>query len=218
MTSYDLLQREIDSLHEEIIRIGSLSEEQLASSMESIVTRNSALIKEVIANDDIINSKRNSIRDACYKVIVEYRPNEVDLRKILTTQYIAGEFERIGDYAVRIAKLARTLLELPERPLGAELPQLARLARRQLHDIIDALALKDAQLAREIAKRDDEVDAQYHAIYDELVDAMGKEKMSGIYATSLLMVSHNLERISDRVTNIAEDIVFLVSGERPELG
>jgi phosphate transport system protein len=126
----------------------------------------------------------------------------------------------MGDYAVRIARMTSTLCGLPDRPLRAEFGLMGDLAIEQVHDILDALIEQDEPRAREIAARDDEIDRLYHRVFDEIIEevARGTDNDGALRAVTLMLVAHNLERIGDRVTNVAEDIVFLETGQVVELG
>jgi phosphate transport system protein len=136
-------------------------------------------------------------------------------------QWIATELERMGDYAVRIARMTSTLCALPDVPLRAEFGLMGELAIGQVHDILESLIDQNEPHAREVASRDNEVDRLYHRVFEDLVKEMGNGKTDAdgaLRAVTLLLVAHNLERISDRVTNVAEDIVFLETGQVVELG
>jgi phosphate transport system protein len=136
-------------------------------------------------------------------------------------QYIATELERMGDYSVRIARMTTTLCGLPDKPLRAEFGLMGELAIGQVHDILEALITENEVRAREVAGRDNEVDRLYHRVFEDLVSEMGKgetDSDGALRAVTLMLIAHNLERISDRVTNVAEDIVFVESGQVVELG
>ncbi|MDQ6901114.1 MAG: phosphate transport system regulatory protein PhoU, partial [Candidatus Dormibacteraeota bacterium] len=136
---------------------------------------------------------------------------------------IALELERIGDYAVRIARRATMLAGLPHRPLRTEFGLMGELASQQVRDILDALIEQNGATAAEVAAKDDEIDRLYHRVFDELIaelaalpDDAGREQ-EALRCVTLIQVAHNLERIGDRIANVAEDIVFLQSGQVVEL-
>jgi len=156
-----------------------------------------------------------------FMVISTQQPVARDLRYLMGLQWIATELERMGDYAVRIARMTSTLVALPDRPLRAEFGLMGELAIGQVHDILEALIDQNEPRAREVAARDDEIDRLYHRVFEDLVKQMGNGDVDtdgALRSVTLLLVAHNLERISDRVTNVAEDIVFLESGQVVELG
>jgi phosphate transport system protein len=127
----------------------------------------------------------------------------------------------MGDYAVRIARMTSTLVGLPEQPLRAEFGLMGELAIGQVHDILEALIDQNEARAREVAGRDNEIDRLWHRVFDDMVGEMGNghsDSDDALRAVTLLLVAHNLERIADRVTNVAEDIIFLESGQVVELG
>jgi phosphate transport system protein len=171
-------------------------------------------------SDQAINELFRQIREQVFQVIATQQPVAHDLRTLMGVQYIAVELERIGDYAVRIARLTSTLAGLPHEPLRPEFGLMGELASQQIRDILDALIEEDAERAREVAAKDDEVDRLYHRVFEALIEDMGNgtDAEDALRAVTLINVAHNLERIADRVTNVAEDIVFLESGQVVELG
>jgi phosphate transport system protein len=141
-----------------------------------------------------------------------------DLREILGFLHMSDELERMGDHCVNIARIARNLSDLP--PLGAQvdLPVLSRTVAEQVRDMLNALVARDVDRAREIAARDDRVDRIYHRIVDDLLQVMVGDSKDVYPGTQLILVAMNMERIADRVTNLAEDLVFLETGTVEELG
>jgi phosphate transport system protein len=153
-------------------------------------------------------------------VIATQQPVARDLRTLMGVIYISAELERIGDYSVRVARFTATLCGLPYVPLRSEFGLMGQLAIAQVREILDALIEGDEAKAREVAAKDDEIDRLYHRVFDDLIREMaegGGEEVA-LRTVTLLLVAHNLERISDRVTNVAEDIVFLETGQVVELG
>jgi len=168
-----------------------------------------------------LNELFKQIREQIFMVIATQQPVARDLRRLMGIQYIATELERMGDYAVRIGRMTKTLVGLPDRPLRAEFGLMGDLAIGQVHDILEALIDENEAHAREVAGRDNEIDRLYHRVFDELISEIGKgqtDSDGALRAVTLLLVAHNLERIADRVTNVAEDIVFLETGQVVELG
>ncbi len=195
-------------------------EGQIDAALEALRSRDPEAADRVRLNDQALNELFRQIRERCLGVIATQQPVARDLRTVMGIIYISAELERIGDYAVRIARMTGTLCGLPAIPLRAEFGVMADLAVRQVRDILDALIEHDEARAREVAASDDEIDRLYHRLFDELIEEMaqGTDADAALRTVTLLLVAHNLERIADRVTNVAEDIVFLETGQVVELG
>jgi phosphate transport system protein len=200
--------------------MASLVESQIHEALEALQKLDGDRALDVRANDQRLNEMFRRLREECLSVIATQQPVARDLRNLMGVIYISTELERIGDYAVRVARFTGTLCGLPHTPLRAEFGLMGHLATLQVRDILDALIEADEAKAREIAARDDEIDRLYHRLFDDLIREMaegGGEELA-LRTVTLLLVAHNLERIGDRVTNVAEDIVFLQSGQVVELG
>jgi phosphate transport system protein len=212
--------RELDSLRECLLRLATQVEAQIEAALEALRKRDGEAADIVRRNDPSLNELYRQIREQCFTVIATQQPVARDLRTLMGVLYISAELERMGDYAVRIARLTGTLVGLPSEPLRAEFGLMGKLAGEQVHDILDALIEHDEARAREVAGRDDEIDRLYHRVFDDMVEHMagGVDSDGALRNITLLLVAHNLERIGDRVTNVAEDIVFLESGQIVELG
>ena len=213
-------ERELASLRESLVRMGTLVESQIEAALEALRSRNGPAAEKVRSEDQYLNELFRQMREQVFMVISTQQPVARDLRYLMGIQYIATELERMGDYAVRIARMTSTLVALPDKPLRAEFGLMGELAIGQVHDILEALINQNEPHAREVAGRDNEVDRLYHRVFEDLVKEMGNgtDADGALRAVTLLLVAHNLERISDRVTNVAEDIVFLESGQVVELG
>lgn len=211
---------ELSELRRRLLRMGSEVESQIAAAMEALRTRDREGADRVRSNDRVLNELFREVREQCLSLIATQQPVARDLRLVMGVLYISAELERMGDYAVRIARMTDTLSGLPAAPLRPEFGVMGELARRQVHNIIDALIETDEAKAREVALKDDEIDRLYHRIFDELVAELAQPGGAehALRAVTLMLVAHNLERIADRVTNMAEDIVFLESGQVVELG
>jgi phosphate transport system protein len=214
-------EKELASLREALVRMGTLVESQIEASLDALRRRDGAAAEKVRNQDQYLNELFRQIREQVFMVIATQQPVARDLRYLMGIQYIATELERMGDYAVRIARMTTTLVALPDQPLRAEFGLMGELAIGQVHDILEALIDQNEARAREVAGRDNEVDRLWHRVFDDQVEEMGNghsDSDSALRAVTLLLVAHNLERISDRVTNVAEDIIFLASGQVVELG
>ena len=214
------LDRELAALRESVVRLGTLVESQIGAALDALRRRDPAAAEKVRRDDQNLNELFREIREQAFMVISTQQPVARDLRDLMAVQYIASELERMGDYAVRIARMTGTLCGLPDRPLRAEFGLMGELAIKQVHDILEALIDRSVAEARQIAAHDTEMDRLYHRTFEELVGeiARGTDADGALRAITLLLVAHNLERIADRVTNVAEDILFLESGQVVELG
>jgi phosphate transport system protein len=214
-------EKELASLRESLVRMGTLVESQIEAALDALRRRDGGAAEKVRTQDQYLNELFRQIREQVFMVISTQQPVARDLRHLMGIQYIATELERMGDYAVRISRMTGTLVGLPEKPLRAEFGLMGELAIGQVHDILEALIEENELHAREVAGRDNEIDRLYHRVFEELVGEMGNGKTDSdgaLRSVTLLLVAHNLERIADRVTNVAEDIVFLETGQVVELG
>jgi len=214
-------ERELASLRESLVRMGTLVESQIEASLEALRNRDGNAAEKVRTQDQYLNELFRQMREQVFMVISTQQPVARDLRYLMGLQWISTELERMGDYAVRIARMTSTLVALPDRPLRAEFGLMGELSIGQVHDILEALIDQNEPRAREVAARDNEIDRLYHRVFEDLVKEMGNGQVDNddaLRSVTLLLVAHNLERISDRVTNVAEDIVFLQSGQVVELG
>ncbi len=214
------LEKELASLRESLVRMGTLVESQIEAALNALRQRDPAAAEKVRRDDQYLNELFRQIREQVFMVISTQQPVARDLRDLMGIQYIASELERMGDYTVRIARMTGTLCGLPDRPLRAEFGLMGELAIKQVHDILEALIHRNVDHAREVAGHDNEIDRLWHRTFEELVAEMGTgtDPDGALRAVTLLLVAHNLERIADRVTNVAEDIVFLETGQVMELG
>jgi phosphate transport system protein len=189
----------------------------LTRSLKSLADRDQILAQQIIDEDENINDMRYTIEEECLALIATQQPTASDLRMIMAIMSVVVDMERMGDYA---AGLAKTVLRMGDEPLLKpliDLPKMVELARKMLRDCVQALLDQDVPRAREIAAQDDEMDDLYQAIFDELVEIMADKPDSVHRATYLLWCAHNLERIGDRVTNIAERVVFVSTGDFKDL-
>jgi phosphate transport system protein len=212
-----LFDQELAELKSGVLRLGSMVEQAIAESMRALVDRDNALAKAVIARDQDVNELHRQLRERAFMIMATQQPVARDLRLIVSFQHMVLELERMGDHAVGIARAALRLNNLPQLKPYVDLPRMAELTESQVHEILGAVIEADQERARMIAERDDEVDTIYHGLWDELVGYMVSDPSSVERAAILLFLAKDLERIADRVTNIAEDVVFLHTGRIVEL-
>jgi phosphate transport system protein len=209
--------REFSEIQEDIIRLGSLVEQAIDRSIECLHKRDQGLAHQIIAEDEVINDMRFQLEEECLRLIARQQPAAGDLRAVLSALSIVPEMERMADHASGIAK---TVLRMGDEPLVKpliDIPRMALTVREMLRDSLKAFVQRDAEAAKAIALRDNEVDLLYKAVFDELIGIMARDPNTATRATYLLWCGHNLERIGDRVTNIAERIVFMTTGNMKEL-
>jgi phosphate transport system protein len=211
------LDREEGLIKDAVLRMGALVEDAIRRSAQALVTHDAALALEIIEGDAVINEAQRSVTRLISTTIATQAPVARDLRYLLTLDHVMYELERIGDHAASVAKAVLQLA--PEPPLDGylHLPAMAEQAAVLVHGVLRALVDADAVAAREIAVLDDEIDRMYHATFDEVVELMRADPANVERGTRIVIASHYLERIGDRSTNIAEDIVYLVTGDVEDL-
>jgi len=213
----DAFHQELRELEEEVIQMAALVETEIAQAMQALGKRDLALANQVVRSDGEVNELQRGIRSRSITVMALQAPVARDLRELVTVQLVINELERMGDHAVGIAKQAMRLQDYEPLAVIADMGEMAKLVREQVREGIQAFVDVNVQLARDICAQDDEIDKRYRAIFSELINQMTQTPAYVPAATALLFVAHNLERIGDRVTNICEDIIYMVSGEVEEL-
>lgn len=209
--------QELQRLQDEVLALGSIVENAITDSVESLKRKDLEASRRIIAQDRLVNERRFEIEADALTLIATQQPMARDLRTIAAVLDIASELERIGDYAKGIARINLMIGGQPLIKPLIDLPAMAAKARDLLHDSLEAFARADAAIARAIPERDSEVDALYNQIYRELIALIMADPSSIDQANYLLWAAHNLERASDRVTNICERVVFTVTGEMVEM-
>ena len=209
------LDLDLDRIRQSLLRMGGMVEEMVARATQALLDRSAALSREVIRQDDVVDLLELEIDEACHSVLSRKQPTAVDLRFLVAVMKINSDLERIGDSAVNIAQSVEQLLEQP--PLGApapyiDLPHLSRLVQAMVRDSLDAFVRRDANLARAVCGRDDEVDDLYKQIFHELLELMVADPRTVSPALHRLLLARNLERIADHATNISEDVIYYVEG------
>ena len=206
--------RELTTLMDELLSLGSMVQKSLLLSLDALKTRDLKLSKKVIAEDDEIDSKAVEIEEKCIDLMATQQPLAGDLRTIVTLLLVSTELERMGDYAEGIAKIGlRIVEEALLKPL-IDIPRIGDLASNMLRLSLETLVSRDVEGAKQVILMDDDVDALYNQIYRELVLMMIENPKNIQRATYLLWVAHDLERIADRATNISERTIFMVTGEK----
>ena len=212
-----LYDREMGEVKDLILRMASLVESQVRAAIAALVAHDAEAALRVIIDDRQINDLQRAATGKIAVVIATQTPVASDLRFILTLDHVSYELERMGDHASSVAKQARKLAPMPPLANYVLLPQMGELVAELVHGIIGALVDIDQARAREVAKLDDDVDTLYHRIFDTVLELMRGNPGNVDPGARILFAAHYLERIGDRVTNVAEDIVFLASGEVEDL-
>jgi phosphate transport system protein len=217
ITPRETLDRAIEELLEQVLIQGSMVENALRDSVEALKNRNIDDAKIIYDGDRQINKKHFEIEEDVITLIATQQPMARDLRLLAAILEITTELERMGDYAKGIARITvRIGREELLKPIS-EIPLMAEVCISMLHKALQAFIDRDADAARSIPKEDDKVDAFYNRIYRELMDQMISNPSTVDQASHLIWVAHNLERVADRVTNLCERIVFVVTGELLEM-
>ncbi|HEY7033542.1 MAG TPA: phosphate signaling complex protein PhoU [Thermomicrobiales bacterium] len=208
---------QIQQLREDVVAIASMVDKAIARSVDALKLQDVQLARDVIQADAAINQQRWQTEERALMVIATQAPMAGDLRTIAAVIHIVTDLERMADHA---AGNARIVIQTSEEPLLkplVDIPRMSDLARAMLSDSITAFIVEDAEAARAIVARDDEVDDLYNQVYRELLTFMMADPSTINRATHLLWAAHNVERIADRVTNICERVVFAVTGALEEM-
>ena len=207
----------LKELENELLTMGEMVAKAMKDSIEALKTRDMEMSKKIIKDDIVINKKRFEIEERCLLLIATQQPMAIDLRTIAAILSIITDLERIGDHAEGNAKINLLIGSEPlVKPL-IDVPRMSEKGLSMLDRVLKAFINRDAVTARAICEEDDEVDNLYNQVYKDLLLLMieNPKKIEG--ATYLIWLAHNLERIADRVTNIAERVVFMVTGKMEEV-
>ena len=211
------LDNEISQLKNEILILGSMVEHSMLSAVAALKKGDLASAESIYHSDRDINDKRYAIENAIIILIATQQPMAHDLRTLAAILEVAGELERMGDYAKGICKIMLKLGKVKSPIKMADIEKMASKATDMLHRSLGAFTNEDAKLAYAIPSEDDEVDALYSKVYEDLVAAMTQDTSTIAQTTRYLWVAHNLERMADRVTNICERTVFIATGDLMEI-
>jgi phosphate transport system protein len=210
--------QELERLQDEVLALGSMVEEALVQSVETLKQRDFVGSRRLIAGDRLINERRYAIEEDTITLIATQQPMAGDMRLLAAILEIVTELERMGDYAKGIARINLMIGEQPLIKPLIDLPAMAHKAREMLHAALVAFIQRDVQAARSIPQGDEEVDALYNQVYRELICLILEDPHVIEQANQLMWAAHNLERTADRVTNLCERVVYTVTGELAELG
>lgn len=211
------LDRALNQLRDMLFHMESLVSEALHRGMTSLKNRDADLAQDVIRSDDAVNVLRYDVEQFCVDMIATQQPVASDLRAIMGMMHSAVEMERMGDHAAGVAKVTLAVCTEPLLKPLIDLPRMSAVATEMLHDAVRALVNLDAESARSVISRDDEVDSLHNQIFRELITYMLEDTTTIRRATNLIWASHAVERYADRATNIAERTLFIASGKLEDL-
>ena len=209
--------RALESVKDDVLRLGARVEDAVERAGRALVERDSDLADTVRWEDAEVNELQRQINLEITTLIATQGPVARDVRVLLALYHAAAELERMGDYAVNIAKLAQQLATEAETPILKQIPRMEQICREQLRLAMRALVDVSEREAREVCARDDELDHLYNSVYEDAVQLMAVAPERARQATHMLFAAHHLERLGDRVTNIGEDVVYLATGQVEDL-
>ena len=213
-SAYD---RDLEGITTLIMKMGGLVEEAILKAANSLADRDVELAEEVRAGDKLIDALEIQINEEAARTIALRAPVSKDLRAVLTVLRLAASLERIGDYAKNIAKRTSVVVEMnPVNGSDVALRRMAREVERMLKDTLDAYMRGDAELAEDVRQRDHEVDQMYNALFREFLTFMMEDPRNITACMHLHFIAKNVERMGDHVTNMAEQVIYLVTGEMPD--
>jgi phosphate transport system protein len=206
-------QDELEQLKTRLLEMGGLAEDRVRASVEGLVSRDMAVVDRVLAGDTPINQLHIEIDNRCFTLLALYQPMAVDLRAIVSAVKINTDLERVGDLAINIAEaVTRYLKHAPVKEL-IDIPRMAGIAQAMLRDALDAYVRRDTAMAQGVLDQDDELDGLKTQVFRELLTYMLQDPATIEPALDLILISRHLERIGDHATNVAEDVIFMVTAK-----
>jgi phosphate transport system protein len=213
-----VFHKRLREIQDDVLAMGSMVGKALLRSVDALKNRDLQLARQVIADDRNVNGKRFEIEEKCIQLIATQQPMASDLRILIAILNITTEIERIGDYAVGVARIVILIGDEPPLKPLIDIPRMVEQTVDMLRRSLDALVNRDAEAAKKIAGEDDLVDHLYDQVFRELLIFMMDDARTITRAIRLIWTAHNLERVADRVTNICERVVFIVTGKMEEIG
>ncbi|HEY3298237.1 MAG TPA: phosphate signaling complex protein PhoU [Armatimonadota bacterium] len=208
---------QLEEIKQEILKMGSAVEEMLVGAIKALKERNVSLADGIIAKDDVVDAYNLQIEKHCLSLLALQQPMASDLRTIAAALYIIKDVERMGDYALDIAKAAKKLAAVDPVKTLVKIPAIADIVQRMLRDSLQAFVNHDVRVVSEVANLDDEVDILYRQIRDEMIELIQGKPELAQPAVELILVARYLERIADHVTNVGERIAYMETGDIKEL-
>ncbi len=215
--SRKVFEANLQELHNDLLRMGSIVEKQIHDCIDALVTQNTEKAEKIMKNDDVVDDLESEIEDKAIKLIAMQQPLASDLRNIFTTTKIVTDLERMADHAVDIAKITLRLKDEKYIKQLIDIPRMAEIVELMIKDSLDAYVEGDVEKAYAVCKRDDKVDTIYKEVFKELLELMIQNPKTVNQATQFLFICKFLERIADHTTNICEWTIYLVTGEKVDL-
>jgi len=212
-----VLDRELVTIRSRILQLGELVAETIVKAVGALRNGDRQAAEAIIAADAHLNDLRFEIEEACLEITATQQPAASDLRQIIAAMNIVVDLERMADHAAGVAKTVLRMGEWRRAELPAGLEAIAELTLSMLRQVLQVYAAGDVEAAYQVARMDNRIDQGYQALFRELLEDMARDPTHTTSALYLLFAGHNLERIADRVTNVAERVIFTTSGEMREL-
>jgi phosphate transport system protein len=209
--------KRLREIQDDVLAMGSMVEKANSQAIEALKGRDLDQARKVISDDPKVNRRRFEIEEKCIQLIATQQPMAGDLRAIICVLNIITEMERIADHAQGIAKIVIMIGDEPPLKPLIDIPRMSDKVNDVLRRSLDAFIKRDDHAARQITAEDDEVDELYNQVFRELLSFMIEDPRTITRATRLIWVAHNLERSADRVTNICERVIYLVTGKMEEI-
>jgi len=206
-------QEELEALQSRLLEMGGLAEERVRACIEALESRDAGLVAQVLVGDEPINQLHIEVDNRCFRLLALYQPMATDLRAIVSAVKINTDLERVGDLAVNIAEAAQRYTTHPPVKKLIDIPTMGAIAQTMLRDALDAYVRRDTALAHAVLNADDQLDALKTQVFRDLLTYMIKDPVTVEPALDLILISRHLERIGDHATNIAEDVIFMVSAQ-----
>ncbi len=204
-------QEELQTLQERLLEMGGLAEDRVRSAVIGLSTADVSRLTTVSMGDEPINELHMEVDRRAFQLLALHQPMAVDLRAIVAALKINTDLERVGDLAVNVAEAARRYLAHPPVKQLTDIPRMGDIAQTMLRDALDAFVKRDVVLAQHVLDEDDKLDTLKNLIFRELLAFMVRDQATVEPALDLILISRHLERIGDHATNIAEDVIFMVS-------
>jgi len=206
-------QEELEGLKERLLAMGGLAEERVRVSVQALADRDLGAVQAILTGDEPINDLHIEVDDRCFKLLALHQPMAADLRTIVAAVKINTDLERVGDLAVNVAEAGKRYLQHPPVKPLIDIPRMGDIAMVMLRDSLDSFVRRDVTLAEAVLVKDDTLDALKTQIFRELLTYMLQDPATIEPALDLILISRHLERVGDHATNIAEDVIFMVSAK-----
>jgi phosphate transport system protein len=204
-------REELEALQGRLLEMGGLAEERVRAAVQGLVSRDASLFGKVLHGDEPINQLHIEVDNRCFRLLALHQPMATDLRAIVAAVKINTDLERVGDLAVNIAEAGVRYISHPPVKQLIDIPQMGGIAQTMLRDSLDAFVKRDTALAHQVLNEDDRLDSLKTQVFRDLLTYMLKDQGTVEPSLDLILVSRHLERIGDHATNIAEDVIFMVS-------